>query len=72
MRLIESVADSPFSPIAARDMAVNAIFQAADEGGWELAWNQAHEFSGRFNEGLEGWVFRHSIRVPIIYPGEGV
>jgi hypothetical protein len=70
MRMVESIGESPFSPIAARDIAVKGIFEVENEKGLRLNWHKAHEMSGRFNEGLE-WVYRHTIRIPII-EGEGV
>lgn len=68
--MIEAVGESPFSPVAARDLAVKGIFDVVNEDGWELDWHKAHEMSGRFFEGLE-WTFRHAIRIPVV-EGEGV
>lgn len=66
MRLVESVADSPFGIAAAQDAATQALFRFATEQKLTLDWGRMTAKWGVDQSPIEGPVSRSTVRVPII------
>lgn len=66
MRLVESVADSPFGIAAAQDAATQALFRFATEQKLTLDWERMSVEWHAHQSPIEGHVNRSTVRVPII------
>lgn len=66
MRLVESVAESPFGIAAAQDAATQALFRFATEQELTLDWGRMTVDWARIDSLIEGSVERSTIKVPII------
>lgn len=66
MRLVESVAESPFGIAAAQDAATQALFRFATEQNLTLDWGRMATTWVTITSPIEGRLRQSTVRVPII------